>query len=173
MQIDTTRRALLKAAPAVAVIATIPATGALAMPSANRREWDFAIASYQAAKTASDNYDAAHFFPAMAREEAFERANGIEWGKPGFFDARIALQAEHGYQVPDAVHDEQERLVEVMCDAEEAVLQTRAPDLQALRWKLERVIDADPEKGHGTSPWAPEYVAQTLADIARLLPEGR
>ena len=173
MNTDTTRRALLKAAPSVAIIASMPATAALAAPITDRGEWNFAMASYEAAKAHSDNYDAAHFFPAWEREQAVEEAHGLVWGQPGFFEQRKALQEQHGYQVPDGVHDEQERLVEVMCDAEHAVWQTPAPDLQALRWKLERVIDAEPEKGHGTSSWAPEYVAQTMADIARLLPEGR
>ena len=130
------------------------------------------MSSYEAAKAASDHYDAVHFFPVWEREQAFERDHGIQWGTPGFAERRKALQEQHGYQVPDGVHDGQERLVTVMCDAEEKVLQTPAPDLPALRWKLERIIDADPENGRGTSSWGPDYVAQTMADIARLLPEG-
>ena len=171
MQTSTSRRALLKAAPIAAAGIAIPAFGA--SPSADRRAWEAAMATYAAAKRTSDDYDAVHFSPAYDRETAFEKAHGIEWGKPGALERRKALQAQTNYQVPDAMNDEQEHLVECMCDAEHAVLQTPAPDLSALRWKLERVIDADPAKGQGTSPWSPEYVAQTIADIARLLPEVR
>lgn len=48
-----------------------------------------------------------------------------------------------------------------------------APDLAALRWKLDYITEEarDPQGSLGS--YTHKFVAQTLADIARLLPEGK
>jgi hypothetical protein len=60
-----------------------------------------------------------------------------------------------------------------MIEALDVLMGMPSPDLAALRWKLDEVIDADTEADRGTSAWSAGYVAQTMADIARLLPPGR
>jgi hypothetical protein len=60
------------------------------------------------------------------------------------------------------------RLAERVCDAESSVITMPSPDLAALLWKLERLLAVDPDGT--TSGWHGEYVRQTLADLARLLP---
>ena len=58
-------------------------------------------------------------------------------------------------------------------DAENALLATPAPDVAALRWKLDRLTVDVREHEVSLPAWTAEYLSQTLADIARLLPEGR
>lgn len=80
-----------------------------------------------------------------------------------------------GYGMDEA-DDHFEALGEATNNAEAAVMATPAPDLAALRWKLDRLLElehTDDEDGGSFPAWAGHYVAQTLADIARLLPEGR
>lgn len=52
-------------------------------------------------------------------------------------------------------------------DAEARLLNLPAPDNAALRWKLDRVLEAHPETG--LKPWAASHLRQTIADYRRLL----
>lgn len=79
-----------------------------------------------------------------------------------------AISGQLGY---DAASERYEALGEALYGTEDALMETPAPDLAALRWKLAKVIDSDGT--NAISAWSAEYVAQTIADIARLLPEGR
>ena len=51
-------------------------------------------------------------------------------------------------------------------DARDALMQTPAPSLSALRWKLDELLQIEDE---GTSAWDASYAAQTIADYQRLL----
>lgn len=57
-------------------------------------------------------------------------------------------------------HDNLEKLVEVICDIQTELMLMPAPDLVALRWKLEHTAGAC---------WEDFYVAQIKADIATLM----
>ena len=61
-----------------------------------------------------------------------------------------------------------DRLADRYSQCEQAVFDMPAPDLSALRWKLERLLAIDPDGA--TSGWSGEHVQQTLADIQRLIP---
>lgn len=163
--IDTSRRALLAAIPAAAVAVSLPAAAMAATTPADRRAWEHAIARFVAARQASDDYDERIFNPAYDREVAYRRAHGLGCSSIGNPDT-----------VPDDVNDEHDRLIDVMCAAEEVVLATPAPDLAALRWKLDKlfVLDHSGFDPAGSTPcWSAPYVHQTMLDIVRLLPEGR
>jgi len=56
-----------------------------------------------------------------------------------------------------------DRVYETRC----ALMEMPAPDLPALKWKLDHLLEVD--SSQSVSPWAEEYVAQTRADIARLM----
>jgi hypothetical protein len=177
--IDTNRRAFMAGSAIAAIAVAIPAAATTA--PVDRRAWDFAMARLEATKAASDTYDANVFDPAYNREQAFEASHGLSHQfpdgsyTPNYHERRKALWDTHGkaHCLPDDISDEQERLVEVMCDAEFAVMQTPAPDTAALRWKLDKLFDTGTDPDRGTSAWSADYVAQTMADIARLLPEAR
>ena len=53
-------------------------------------------------------------------------------------------------------------------DARDALMQTPAPNLAALRWKLDELLNAD-DMDEGTPSWDASFVAQTIADYHRLL----
>ena len=86
-------------------------------------------------------------------------------------DAEIeAISQRMGY---DQAEEEWDALGSRVSDAEDALLALPAPDAAALRWKLDR-LTVDVREHAGSLPaWSSEYLSQTLADIARLLPEGR
>lgn len=52
-------------------------------------------------------------------------------------------------------------------EALEQLMDMPAPDLAALRWKLEQLHEGD----GGMPAWTAEYIAQTYADVARLMPK--
>ena len=56
-----------------------------------------------------------------------------------------------------------------MSDAEAALMDLPAPDLAALRWKLDQTLRID---GDSTPCWSAEYVRQTVADFRRLCGEA-
>jgi hypothetical protein len=85
-------------------------------------------------------------------------------------DASDQWDEESGHE---AANDHSEGLTDRMIEALDVLMGMPSPDLAALRWKLDEVIDADTEADRGTSAWSAGYVAQTMADIARLLPEAR
>ena len=68
----------------------------------------------------------------------------------------------------DAQDDKAERLGDQLADAQEVLMKLPAPDMAALRWKLDQVSD----KGESWDSWSDEYVAQLNADIVALLPEA-
>jgi hypothetical protein len=171
MTIETTRRSFIAGAPAIALVATIPGT-LKAAPSALRRDWEAAMARYKAAQVKHDAYAANVFDPAWNAEKAFEEARGLvhklpngNWS-PFYYDRRCEFQAEHGtaYCAPDEMHERMDGLADELANEAAVLLDTPAPDLAALRWKLDYLTDRGTEWGG----W--EGMNQPLADIARLLP---
>lgn len=61
-----------------------------------------------------------------------------------------------------------DELCDALCDCELKLMEFPSPDLSALRWKLDRLREDDGE----IVPWSADYVAQTFADIDRLLPKA-
>lgn len=69
----------------------------------------------------------------------------------------------------DRLDDKAEALGDALADAQGVLMAIPAPDLSALRWKLDHLTN----RGEGWDSWSDDYVRQVNADIARLLPEGR
>ena len=67
----------------------------------------------------------------------------------------------------DEADDRWEVLGERVAEAECALMDTPAPDLAALRFKLDHLLEPDSEGS--TACWSRDYVAQTIADYQRLL----
>lgn len=68
----------------------------------------------------------------------------------------------------DAADEMAEALGNREYETQARLMKMPAPDLAALRWKLDLCREEDGEM----APWGADYIAQTFADIARLLPEG-
>lgn len=68
----------------------------------------------------------------------------------------------------DRLDNRAEELGDAICEAEQAVMLLPAPDLAALRTKLDIVTDG----GKEWAGYSLDYTAQLRADIARLLPKG-
>jgi hypothetical protein len=220
MTIETTRRAVLAGAPAIALVATIPGT-LKAAPSALRGEWDAAMASYQRAKAEDEAftrpYMALHerctaecdrvphvtlppdpYWGALMHgevstanrlyvEQARSRVREVEAGRCWLDPAYPELQ-EHLQHCRDVVKaaderdatvqsildrygmDEKDRrseeLTDRLTDAAAFLMGIPAPDLAALRWKIDYLTD----DGADWDGWEHHYAAQPLADIVRLLP---
>jgi hypothetical protein len=126
--------------------------------------------TYLEADAAYRRYKAEVFMPAFNKQRAFEEAHGVEVGRPGWCERRDALTARFGsaHEVPSAIDDEFDRLVDVASDLECAVMETPAPDLAALRWKLDRLLEPD-DPDASTPCWNKDYVRQTIEDYQRLL----
>lgn len=80
---------------------------------------------------------------------------------------RAHLNREYGAKAAPYEQEVQyDDLTDTMVEAESVLVNTPAPNLSALRWKLEHLLESD---GVATSPWSPDYTKQTMADIRRLL----
>lgn len=79
---------------------------------------------------------------------------------------RVALERHDGVIGMSAAADHSEKLTDLHSEADEAVMNLPAPDLAALRWKIERFRDNDGD----LDCWTDKFVAQTYADLARLIP---
>ena len=162
----TTRRNLLIAAPAVVAAVAIPAVAAAA-PATNRTIWDATMRRYLDAVSRTNDYDRRFWTPAYDAEKAHEKLHGLVHGTPGYWERRNELIAKKAYAMPASINDEYERLITAQCAEEDALMAMPAPDCNALRWKLDKVLEADSD---GSTPcWIREYVAQTVADYQRLL----
>lgn len=78
-----------------------------------------------------------------------------------------AAQERLGYE---AASDEVERLCNVMCDRERALLLMPAPDRGALLWKLERLFGSEVRsEDEFCDSWCPEWINAVMHDAGRLL----
>lgn len=81
--------------------------------------------------------------------------------------ADAAEENLRGRSGTDLEEHEFDRLSAIAGDAENALIRMPAPDLAALKWKLDKLLSDD---GDGyISPWSADYLSQTRADIARLM----
>lgn len=114
----------------------------IAAPLTGREQWNAAMERYRAAKARADNYD----------ETVYKRAERL-----GDLD---------GKGVPWHIGREDDRLRDLESAADKALMTMPAPDLAALRWKLDRALMID---DGALANWSEWYVRQTIADVARLL----
>jgi hypothetical protein len=74
-----------------------------------------------------------------------------------------AIERKHGYAEAE---QKMETLGDARYETEWALMDLPAPDLPALRWKLEKLLEIE---NSSTAPWSSEAVGQTVADIQRLM----
>lgn len=137
----TSRRGALGAFAALSAVAAAPAI-AQASP---RAAWDAAMARMTKAKAANDQFNADIWYPAYHREKV-----------------------DPAYTIPESVDELSDRLLDAFINAKAELMEMPAPDLAALRWKLDIALEIE-ENGE-LAPWKAHYVAQTLVDYRRLLP---
>ena len=82
-----------------------------------------------------------------------------------FRDAEAKHERDSGFAAADDRYNE---LTERITDAAATLMAMPAPDLAALRWKLDYLTNG----GNEFQIWSMDFAAQAFADIARLLPEG-
>jgi len=127
-----------------------------------RAKWADAFDRIRQANEACLGHDAA-MKPMMERQAEFCARHGLETfdGSADFGERRKALlSANPAFAVPEAMYDENERLTDEYVAITDELMNLPAPDLAALRWKLDRTA--------GTS-WQHEYLAQMHADMDRLM----
>ena len=130
-------------------------------------QWEAAIAQHETTKELYERFCRDVADPARADELAFEKRHGLTREAVDYFPRRKALQQAHGYQTAPSIHDAADKLCDAMAAAEGDLMATPAPDLAALRFKLEKLLAID--EG-GTDAWSADYVRQTIEDMRRLLP---
>jgi len=142
--------------------------------------WNEAMQRLENAQEAYDHYKKCVWDPAWAMAVAFEQSHGlISPGVGGtnstrnFNERRQALKAAYPtFFVSDEIEAEIERLSTELSDAQSSLMGMEAPDLAALRWKLDHVLEIecpDDVDGGSTPCWSAHYVAQTVSDYRRLL----
>ena len=81
--------------------------------------------------------------------------------RPDYLDRVNALrEANPAYFVPELIDDERDRLVDEVVKIEGELMAAPAPDLPALRWKLDKTAN---------TCWEESYLAQMYADMDRLM----
>ena len=157
----TTRRNFIAGSAATAATLTFSANVPL-IPG--RSEWDAAMQRMLEADAA---YDAHYQNVVLPIEDALEtrlRSNGIVKGSHRYDERRRTVFADaHDWH---AAHEELDRLCDMFVDKQDVLMGMPAPDHEALRWKLDKIL----ENSHGsTTAWSWEYAVQTVEDYRRLL----
>lgn len=87
-----------------------------------------------------------------------------------FRDAEAKHDHDSGYE---AANDRSDKLSDSESEASSALMEMPAPDLAALRWKLDYLTEEARHPEGSLGCYSHRFVSQTLADIARLLPEAK
>lgn len=129
--------------------------------------WDDLFAKYQTALDAEEEFDRQWWTPLhdeLLRLEEALKGTGANlpairqnWAKKTDFDA---------------VTSQFEALQDARCDLRDELMETPAPNRQALLWKLEVVLAPDTSESDpsaGITPWKSSFLAQTIVDMRRLL----
>ncbi|WP_066278135.1 hypothetical protein [Blastomonas sp. CCH1-A6] len=132
----------------------------------DRAKWAIAFARVRQAQQDLDAYiEATNPLKELERlhVEREHNARNIQSAVPRemTLDVRAEiLTANPLFAVPDQVYENESAFGELLSDAEEALMNTPAPDLTALRWKLNKAA---------SSCYSPEYLAQMHKDMDRLM----
>ncbi|MCT2559237.1 hypothetical protein N0B51_09595 [Tsuneonella sp. YG55] len=134
----------------------------------DRTEWERALRHFEKVTADAERYDREVWLPLSDKLNRIEDAAGLDRARFGFWDRRKAFmdvnpKLYHDYSV---VSDEVDRRGDAVADALGVAMDTPAPDLAALRWKLEQLREGDGD----LSPWTAGFVRQTFEDVERLLP---
>ena len=157
----TTRRTFIAGSAATAASLAFSPNTPL---TPGRSDWDAAMHQMQDADAA---YDAHYRNVVLPIEDSLEtrlRSNGIVKGSHHYDEKRRAVFADA--RDWHAAHEELDRLCDVFVDKQDVLMKMPAPDHEALRWKLDKIL----ENSHGsTTAWSWEYAVQTVEDYRRLL----
>jgi hypothetical protein len=134
--------------------------------NADRAKWAIAFARVRQAQQNLDAYiEATRPLKELERFHVAREHNArnIQSATPRELTLDIRaeiLNANPLFAVPDQVYEKEDTFGELLSDAEEALMSTPAPDLAALRWKLNKAA---------SSCYTREYLAQMHEDMDRLM----
>lgn len=125
-----------------------------------RAKWDAAFERLRAAEAAFAEYvDATD--PLYSLESKFLARHGIcDLSSRDTEKRKALLDANPAYAVPKHMNDHRDRICSEFTDIAAELMATPAPDLAALRWKLDWTGDASYED---------DFLAQMRADMDRLM----
>jgi len=133
--------------------------------TASRAAWDAARARYEAARAAERAFDDAVWIPAKAARKAkFGEDHWLPLGHAG----RPEIEAWEKVNGFEKIYARLEEIGDALADTQVALLETPAPDLVALRWKLENTIEPGDEGD--IAQWCDDIRLAIVADYQRLLP---
>ena len=166
-EVSTSRREVMRALViAPSIIATPTAASAAAgfvCAAPHRDAWDATMAMWLAYTAKGDAFDAQHVDPIHAEEKArFGHACPAAW-EPQFQAVREWRETKNYL----ALCEQSEAIWNDAADAHTELLRMPAPDLSALRWKLDETF-ADDE----IALWSDDIADAIRADITRLMPKG-
>lgn len=161
------RQFIAGGAVAALSVSTLPIAAATA--GTDRAEWERALRKFKDAEALADRHYKQVYLPLYDKAERVEDAAGLDRARFGFWERRKAFVNVNPnlYQDLNAASDECEKLGDACADALCEVMDTPAPDLAALRWKLDQFRD---ERDGSLQSYTASFTEQTYADMARLMP---
>lgn len=139
------------------------ATHPIVAGHSDRRVWDNLMAAHILARDEGAKLDRDVIDPIHAEEKRLFGDYAVGRNNPRYEEIEAWHQA-NGHQ---PVFKKWEALSDREADTKSALLRMPAPDLAALRWKLDQTFEDDE-----IALWCEEIVLVMRADFARLLPEG-
>lgn len=162
----TDRRAFMGALVTISAVVAVPAaTVAVGIPAApDRAAWNAAMASWRKATDDAANFHRDHTDPQFeAMREKYDGRYHPLKHEPGWADW-CAWSERTGF---NKVMEQADRHGDKIADAQAALFLMPSPDLTALRWKLDKTVEADGE----IAMWCEKFALVLRSDIVRLLPE--
>lgn len=124
-----------------------------------RAKWADAFERLRAAEIAFAEYVNATD-PIYYLESQFLARHGLDLTSRDTEKRKALLEANPAYAVPKHMNDHRDQLCSEFTAIAAELMATPAPDLKALRWKIEWTSDAE---------YTDEYLAQMCADMDRLM----
>ncbi|GBH29685.1 hypothetical protein [Sphingobium xenophagum] len=165
--ITPTRRAVIAglgfmvAAPTGAAVAPL-VCAPVEQIATDARAWNDAMAHYRKTVADGETFHREYLDPHFQAARARFGDDRPRKGEPDWPEYRDWCESS-GF---DAVMDKWQLEGEAEGDAQTALLEMPAPDLAALRWKLEHTFETDGD----IALWCPEIALTIRADFLRLLP---
>lgn len=154
---------------AVAAISVSALPIAAAAAGTDRVEWDRAMSRFKEAEALADRHYSQVYLPLSNKAERVEDAAGLDRARFGFWERRKAFVNVNPnlYHDLNAASDECDRLGDAVADTLGDLMDTPAPDLAALRWKLDQLRD---ERDGSLQSYTASFTEQAYTDMARLMP---
>lgn len=149
----TDRRSFIAGLALAPVAISAPAIAATSISA--KAHWDMMMARRNEAERAHLQFNQRHDHVFKEAYKLFPNKNGPTSRQPGYAD--WAGRAHY-----EAIGDQSDALCNAFVDADFAMIETEAPDLQAVLWKIEKAFEEEGEL-------APHFKAAILKDARRLL----